>query len=71
MIKKTQLGIWETDVKDLDLTNPRVLKWYMEKKIHLGDWEALDRKTLGRLLPSLEIEPSIRTLLEGFFALSR
>lgn len=66
MIKKSQKGIWETDVKTINLSNPKVLKWYLERKIEVGDWRALDRSTLARMLGKLSIDRHIKTLLRDF-----
>mgnify|MGYP001609932927 CR=1 FL=1 len=66
MIKKSQKGIWETDVKTIDLSNPKVLKWYLERKIEVGDWAALDRDTLTRMLGKLSIDGRVKALLRDF-----
>lgn len=67
-LRKTQRGIWEANVRTLDLKNPRVLKWYMEKKIHAGEWQALGREDLRRMLPELKMDPAIGALLKRFFS---
>jgi len=56
-MKLTEKYIWDYDVKKLDLSNPEVLIWYLERKIEYGDWESLDRKTLKKYLPRLKINP--------------
>lgn len=66
MIKKSQKGIWETDVKTLNLSNPKVLKWYLERKIAVGDWGALDRTTLAPMLSKLSIDVRIKALIKDF-----
>ncbi|MBI4239604.1 hypothetical protein HY620_01295 [Candidatus Uhrbacteria bacterium] len=66
MIKKSQKGIWETDVKTINLSNPKVLKWYVERKIEVGDWKALDRPTLARMLGKLSINARVKALLRDF-----
>ncbi|MBI4272845.1 hypothetical protein HY621_03260 [Candidatus Uhrbacteria bacterium] len=68
MIKKSQKGIWETDVKTINLSNPKVLKWYLERKIEVGDWEALDRTTLTRMLSKLSIDTRVKSLLRDFLS---
>lgn len=67
MIRKNQRGIWETDVQTLDLKNPAVLRWYVERKIQAADWGALDRATVAELLPKLKLEPGLRSVLQSFF----
>jgi len=58
--------IWDYDIKGLDLDNPKVLIWYLERKINYGDWESLDKKTLGKYLPKLKINPYLKHILRGF-----
>jgi hypothetical protein len=65
-MRKTQRGLWETDVRSLDLKQPDVLKWYVERKINIGDWTALDQKTLAAVLPKVKIDPYLRQILEEF-----
>lgn len=67
MIRRSQKGIWETDVKTINLSNPKVLKWYLERKIEVGDWRALDRSTLIRMLRKLSIDIHVKTLIKDFF----
>lgn len=66
MIRKSQKGIWETDVKTINLSNPKVLRWYLERKIEVGDWKALDRATLARMLGKLSIDIRIKELIKNF-----
>lgn len=66
MILKSQKGIWETDVKTINLSNPKVLKWYVERKIEVGDWRALDSSTLARMLGKLSIDTRLKELLQDF-----
>ncbi len=68
MIKKSQKGIWETDVKTINLSNPKVLKWYLERKIEVGDWGALDRITLAPMLSKLSIDIRVKSLLRNFLS---
>lgn len=66
MLSKTQTGIWETNAQALDLKNPRVLRWYVERKIAVGDWGALDRATVARLLPTLRLDPALKNILRAY-----
>lgn len=68
MLKKSQKGIWEMDVKTINLSNPKVLKWYLERKIEVGDWKALDRVTLARMLGKLSIDIRVKKLLRDFLS---
>jgi hypothetical protein len=50
----------------MDLKNPDVLIWYLQRKIEYGDWKVLDRKTLQKYLPKLEINPYLKQILQNF-----
>ena len=65
-MKLTRKYIWDYDVKNLDLSNSSVLIWYLERKIEYGDWEVLDRKTLKKYLPKLNINPYLKKILKDF-----
>lgn len=66
MIKRSQKGIWETDVKTINLSSPKVLKWYVERKIDVGNWKALDRTTLAQMLGRVSIDTRVKALLRDF-----
>lgn len=65
-MKLTDKYIWDYDIKKLDLSNPNVLIWYLERKIEHGDWEVLDKKTLKEYLPKLKINPYLKQILRNF-----
>lgn len=67
-MKKTKTGIWDYDYKSLDLNNPIVLKWYLERKIQVGDWQSLDQKTIIKYLPKLNINPYVKKVLTASLA---
>lgn len=66
MLRKSQKGIWETNVKTINLSNPKVLKWYVERKIEVGDWKALDRSTLAHMLGKISIDTHVKVLIRDF-----
>lgn len=65
-MKLTEKYIWDYDVKKMDLSNPKVLIWYLQRKIECGDWEVLDRKTLKNYLPKLKINLYLKQILKNF-----
>ena len=67
-MKKTKTGIWDYDVASLDLDNPTVLKWYLERKIRVGDWQSLDQKTIAKYLPQLNINKYVKKVLTASLA---
>lgn len=67
-MRKTKIGIWDYDIKSLDLDNPMVLKWYLERKINVGDWQSLDQKTIAKNLLNLNINPYVKKVLTASLA---
>jgi len=65
-MKLTKDYIWDYDVKKLDLKKPKVLLWYLKRKIECGDWEVLDQKTLKKYLPKLKIDSYLKQILEKY-----
>lgn len=65
-MKLTKNYIWDYDLKNLDLSKPEILLWYLERKVNYGDWEALDKKTLKKYLPKLKINPYLKEILKDF-----
>jgi hypothetical protein len=65
-MKLSKKYIWDYDVKKLDLKNPKVLIWYLERKIEYGDWEALNKEILKKYLPKLKIDFYLKRILKNF-----
>lgn len=59
--------IWDYDAKSLDLKNPRVLKWYLARKVNFGDWQSIDHHLLQKYLPQLDIDPTLKKMLRTYF----
>src|SRR3990167_8272541 len=62
-MKLTKKYIWDYDTKNMDLSDPEILLWYLKRKIEYGDWEVLDRKTLKKYLPKIEIDFYLKYIL--------
>lgn len=60
------LGIWDYDIRKLDLTRPDVLRWYLERKIEYNDWKAIEYTALKRYLPELAIDEDKKKFLTNF-----
>lgn len=65
-MKITKKYIWDYDIKKLNFKQQEVLLWYLKRKIECGDWGVLDRKTLKKYLPKLEINPYLKQILREF-----
>jgi hypothetical protein len=68
-MKLSRKYIWDYEIKKSDLKKPGFLKWYLERKIEYGDWEALDKRTLKENLAKLKINPYLKEILIGFLKL--
>lgn len=61
-------GIWDYDVRRIDLSDPYVRTWYVQRKIDVADWEGLNRRLLREALPKVKIDPHLRDLLQEFLS---
>lgn len=57
---------WDYDMNKMDLNNPEVKKWYLERKLKFGDFTDISKKDLKKYLPRLEIDPSMKESLQNF-----
>lgn len=68
MKKISPIGIWDYNLKKIDLADPWVAKWYLRRKIEYNDWPAIDYKMLKKYLPELDIDKGKKELLINFIA---
>ena len=66
MNKRTNKIFWDYDVKKMDLNKPAVKRWYLTRKLRFGDIFGLDRNDLKKYLPKIDINPSLKELLQNF-----
>ncbi len=64
--EKNKTIFWDYDVNKIDLNNSKVKKWYLERKIKFGDFSGISKKDLKKYLPRLEIDSSMKELLQNF-----
>jgi len=57
---------WDYNVKKMDLSNPKAKIWYLNRKLRFGDLLGLKRTDLKKYLPELDINPSLKELLQNF-----
>jgi len=57
---------WDYDVRKMDLSNPKVKIWYLNRKLLFGDLFGLKKNDLKKYLPKLDINPSLRELLQNY-----
>ncbi len=68
-MKKTEKNkaiFWDYDLARADLSDPKVKLWYLNRKLQFGDLTGLKKSDLKENLPRLNINPSLKELLENF-----
>lgn len=60
--------IWDYNLTLIDLNKPRVLHWYISRKINFGDWSALDSKVVKDNLKFLSIDSTLKKMLTNYYA---
>jgi hypothetical protein len=66
MNKRTNKIFWDYDVRKMDLSNPKVKIWYLNRKLRFGDLLGLKKSDLKKYLPKLDINPSLKELLNNY-----
>jgi len=66
MSKQKDKIFWDYDVRKMDLTNPKVKIWYLSRKLRFGDISGLNKTDLKKYLPKLDINPSLKELLQNY-----
>ena len=64
--KKEKKIFWDYDFKKMDLSNSKVMIWYLSRKIRFGDLSGITKPTLKKYLPKLDISQSLRQLLKKY-----
>lgn len=62
--------IWDYDVRKMDLSNPKVKIWYLNRKLRFGDLLGLTKTDLKKYLPKLDINSSLKELLRNYLKTS-
>ena len=66
-MKTLEKTIWDYQIRRQDLKDPKVMKWYLERKINSGDWTGIKAEDLKSNLSKLSITPEVMSLLEKYF----
>ncbi len=70
-MKTNQKYIWDYDINNLDLSDPASAKWYLTRKINFGDWQSVNHRLLQKYLPQLDIDPTLKKMLQKYYANQR
>ncbi|MDO8512528.1 MAG: hypothetical protein Q7S57_04600 [bacterium] len=57
---------WDYNFETIDLKNPKVMTWFLSRKIKFGDFSRITKKDLKKYLPKLEISHSFKQLLRNY-----
>jgi len=58
--------IWDYDFRKMDFKKPEVKIWYLSRKLQFGDFFGLKKEDLKKYLPRLDINPSLKELLQNY-----
>jgi len=64
--KKEKQIFWDYDLSRIDLSNPKAMIWYLNRKLKFGDLSGITKANLKKYLPKLDISPSLRQLLKNY-----
>ncbi len=66
MNKQKNKIFWDYDIRKMDLNNLKVKIWYLNRKLRFGDLSGLSKTDLKKYLPKLDINPSLKELLQNY-----
>jgi len=64
--KKEKQIFWDYDLNKMDLSNPKIMIWYLSRKLRFGDLSGITKPILKKYLPKLDISPSLRKLFKNY-----
>ncbi len=66
--KQNKAIFWDYDVKKMDLENPKVLLWFLNRKLKFGDLSGVKKTDLKKYFYKLNINSSLKELLRNYLA---
>lgn len=63
---KNKAIFWDYDLSRMNLKNPKVKLWYLNRKLQFGDLSGLKKNDLKKYLPKLDISASLKELLKNY-----
>ena len=64
--RKEKQIFWDYDLNRMDLSNPKIMIWYLNRKLKFGDLSSITKKDLKKYLLKLDISQSLRELLKNY-----
>jgi len=66
LTKKEKQIFWDYDLSKIDLSNPKIMTWYLSRKLRFGDLSGISKKDLKKYLLKLDVSASLRELLKNY-----
>lgn len=60
-------SIWEYQIDKKDLSDPKILLWYLQRKAKMADWQGLDKKLLLKHLNKLNLSKYRKKAIKLYF----
>ncbi len=57
---------WDYDLSRANLSDPKTKIWYLNRKLQFGNFSGITKKDLKEYLPKLEIDHSLKELLQNY-----
>lgn len=57
-------AVWDYQINQSKLKDPRVKRFYLERKMRYGDWDKISKKDLRTHLDYLKIDPYLHRVLK-------
>ena len=66
--EKNKAIFWDYNLKKADFTNPKMVLWYLNRKLRFGDLSAIKKSDLRKYFSKLKINSSLKELLQNYLA---
>jgi hypothetical protein len=63
---RKDVKFWDYDIKKMDLRNPKILLWYLNRKLKFGDLSGLKKTDLKKYFSKLDINYSLKEMLRNY-----
>lgn len=63
---KNKAIFWDYNLDKIDLSQPQAKIWYLNRKLQFGDLSGITKRDLKKYLPQLNINLSLKELLQNY-----
>jgi len=64
--KSNQTIFWDYNLNKSNLSDPKIKSWYLSRKLRFGDLSGIKKSDLKKYLSKLNINPSLKELLQNY-----